>query len=254
LERLPNNGTEVELSVGRQSEREILTGIAAARDIAMRVGWLSQTPPAFQKGILDRASLQFFSSGETIYMVGAPPGGIYGMISGGVRLAAAAGELGPFMTHYFRPGSWLGEGPIITGGPRIIGLNAAKQTELLHVPLPCLRELLKGEPGFWRWFALLAFEHQRTAVAAVADLMIRDHAKRLVAVLLRLADARTKWPESVGPIEVEASQSDLATMANIARTTANTTLRKLGSAGHVKVTYGRIQVVNPDSLRAMLVE
>lgn len=191
-----------------------MVGIRIARDIAAREGWLSQTPPAFRKAILDRSSLQSFSPGETIYMVGAPPGGIYGMISGGVRLAAATGELGPFITHYFRPGSWLGEGPIITDGPRMIGLNAAKQTELLHVPLASLRELLKQEPAFWRWFALLAFEHERTAVSAVADLMIRDHVKRLVAVLLRLADARTQSPEGGQTIEVEASQSDLATMAN----------------------------------------
>jgi CRP/FNR family transcriptional regulator, cyclic AMP receptor protein len=225
-----------------------------ARDIAARGGWLSQTPLSFRKAILDRASLQSFSPGETIYMVGAPPGGIYGMISGGVRLAAAAGELGPFITHYFRPGSWLGEGPIITDGPRMIGLNAAKETELLYVPLPSLRELLDQDPVFWRWFALLAFEHERTAVSAVADLMIRDHVRRLVAVLLRLADARTKTPEGDARIEVEASQSDLATMANVARTTANATLRKLASAGHVKVTYSRIRVVNPDSLRAMLTE
>src|ERR1700722_6329816 len=37
--------------------------------------------------------------------------------------------------------------------------------------------------------------------------------KRLVAVLLRLADARTQSPEGEAPIEVEASQSDLAIMA-----------------------------------------
>jgi CRP/FNR family cyclic AMP-dependent transcriptional regulator len=231
-----------------------LIGIRAARDIAAREGWLSQTPPEFRKAILDRAGLQSFSSGATIYMVGAPRGGIYGMISGGVRLAAAAGELGPFITHYFRPGSWLGEGPIITDGPRIIGLNAARQTELLHVPLPGLRELLNQEPGFWRWFALLAFEHERTAVTAVADLMIRDHVKRLVAVLLRLADARTKSPQGSGPIEVEASQSDLATMANVARTTANATLRRLVSAPQVKLAYGRIFVLEPDALRAMLAD
>jgi CRP/FNR family transcriptional regulator, cyclic AMP receptor protein len=176
------------------------------------------------------------------------------MISGGVRLQAATGDLGPFITHYFRPGSWLGEGPIITDGPRMIGLNAARETEVLHVPLRELRELLNREPAFWRWFALLAFEHERTAVSAVADLMIRDHVKRLVAVLLRLADARTQSPEGEAPIEVEASQSDLAIMANVARTTANATLRKLVSAGQIKLAYGRIFVVKPDALRATLAD
>jgi CRP-like cAMP-binding protein len=76
---------------------------------------------------------------------------------------------------------------------------------------------------------------KRTAVSAVADLMIRDHVKRLVAVLLWLADARTISPEGSGAIEVEASQSDLATMANVARTTANATLRRLVSARQVKL-------------------
>jgi hypothetical protein len=86
-------------------------------------------------------------------------------------------------------------------------------------------------------------------VYAVADLMIRDHAKPLVGVLLRLADARTQSPEATGPIEAEASQADLATMANIARTTANATLRKLVSAGPVKLAYRRITVFEPDALR-----
>jgi CRP/FNR family transcriptional regulator, cyclic AMP receptor protein len=110
------------------------------------------------------------------------------------------------------------------------GFRPAKRCRLAS-----LRELLNSEPAFWRWFALLAFGHERTAVSAVADLMIRDHVKRLVAVLLWLADARTISPEGSGAIEVEASQSDLATMANVARTTANATLRRLVSARQVKL-------------------
>ncbi len=77
-------------------------------------------------------------------------------------------------------------------------------------------EFLNREPAFWRWFALLAFERERTAVSAVADLMIRDHVERLVAGLLRLAGVRAQSPEGEQPIEVEASQSDLAIMANVA--------------------------------------
>jgi CRP/FNR family transcriptional regulator, cyclic AMP receptor protein len=144
--------------------------------------------------------------------------------------------------------------PIIFGPVRGSAKGRSLQTELLHVPLPSLRELLNREPAYWRWFALLAFEHERTAVSAVADLMLRDHVKRFVAVLLRLADARTASPDSVQPIEVEASQSDIATMANVARTTANAILSRLASARQVKLAYGRIYVVKPDALRAMLAE
>ena len=52
----------------------------------------------------------------------------------------------------------------------------------------------------------------------------------------------------------EASQSDLVIMANVARTTANATLRKLVSAGQITLAYGRVYVIKPDALRAMLAE
>lgn len=231
-----------------------LTRIDVARDIVAREGWLSQTSPEFRKAMLDRASLQCFASGETIYMVGAPPGGIYGIVSGGLRLSATAGDSGPFFTHYFRRGSWIGEGPVIAESHRAIGLSAATDTELLHVPLPGLREILNREPSFWRWVALLAFEHECTAVSAMADLMIRDHVKRFIAVLLRLGDVRTSSPDGNAPIEVNASQSDLAAIANVARTTANMILRRLATDRKVTITYGKIYIMKADALRSMLAE
>ena len=41
-------------------------------------------------------------------------------------------------------------------------------------------------------------------------------------------------------------------MANVAQTTANATLRKLASTGKVDIAYGRICIVKPEALRAML--
>jgi hypothetical protein len=41
---------------------------------------------------------------------------------------------------------------------------------------------------------------------------------------------------------------------DVARTTANATLRKLVSAGQITLAYGRVYVIKPDALRAMLAE
>ena len=41
-------------------------------------------------------------------------------------------------------------------------------------------------------------------------------------------------------------------MANLARTTAGTVLRKLEADGRVEVAYRRIRILDPDALRAML--
>ena len=73
-----------------------------------------------------------------------------------------------------------------------------------------------------------------------------------MAVLLRIAGCRYQTPTSSAPIEVDVSQEDFAAMTNVARTTAGTVLRTLEAAGHIKVSYRRVQILAPDALRAML--
>ena len=91
--------------------------IVAAREIAQSHGWLSQTPPSFRREVLDRCYLQSFKAGELVFIVGDPPGGMYGLVSGGLGVSIAPGERGPYFVHFARPGTWFGEVSVITGQP-----------------------------------------------------------------------------------------------------------------------------------------
>jgi CRP-like cAMP-binding protein len=82
--------------------------------------------------------------------------------------------------------------------------------------------------------------------------MIRDHAKRFVAVLLRMGNCRLVSPRKRRPIEIDMNHEDLAHMANVARTTAGAILRKLEADGYLALSYRRIRVKAPDALRSML--
>ena len=62
--------------------------------------------------------------------------------------------------------------------------------EVLHLPLPAIREIVAADPGAWRFFGLAAIAHYDVAIGAADDLLIRDHVKRSVAVLLRLGGCR----------------------------------------------------------------
>lgn len=57
--------------------------------------------------------------------------------------------------------------------------------------------------------------------------MIRDHAARCVAGLLRLGGVRADDPGVKGPADVDVSQDDLATLANVSRTAAWAPLGRL---------------------------
>ena len=110
-------------------------------------------------------------------------------------------------------------------------LAVTRDTKVLHLPLPEIREIVAADPGAWRFFGLAAIAHNDVSIGAADDLLMRDHFKRSVAVLLRLGGCRYRTPEGAQPVEVDVSQEDFAVMTNLARTTAGTVLRKLAGVG-----------------------
>jgi CRP-like cAMP-binding protein len=225
--------------------------IEAAR-IAGSHGWLSFTPPAFRDAVLGRCQLQHVAAGKPVYNIGDPPGGMYGLVAGSLGVSIAPAERGPYLAHFARPGTWVGEGCLVTGRPRQVGLIATRSCDLLHLPMREFLAIAADDPAAWRWVALLTALHLDTAMGAADDLMIRDHVRRFVAILLRLAGCRLAPPPSDAPVEVHVNQEEIAHMANVARTTAGAILRDLEAAGSVDLSYRTIRVVNPAALRAML--
>jgi CRP-like cAMP-binding protein len=221
----------------------------ATAHIMAENGWLSLTPPAFRIAVLQRCRLQDVRTGDTIYRVGDPPGGMYGLVSGGLGVSVAPGESGPYMGHLARPGTWFGEAAAITRQPRRVGLTATRDALLLHLPLAKIDEMTAADPAAWRLFALVTLGHLDTAIGACDDLMRRHHVQRCVAVLLRLGGCR-RAPAT--PNDIDLAQEDIATLANVARTTAGAVLRDLEKAGLLQRSYRRIRILSPEALRAML--
>jgi CRP-like cAMP-binding protein len=231
-----------------------MTTLDRAHAIVARQGWLSFPPPPFRQTVLNRCLLEKFNAGATIYSVGDPPGGMYGLVAGKFAISIAPGEGGPYVGHFAQPGTWFGEAAAFTEQPRRIGLAATRDSEILHLPLPAIREIVAADPGAWRWFGLASIAHVDTAVGGADDLLIRDHVKRFVAVLLRLGGCRYATPPGAGSIEIDVNQEDLAAMTNLARTTAGALLRRLQAAGHIEVGYRSIILRAPDALRATLAD
>ncbi len=150
------------------------------------------------------------------------------------------------------PARGLGRGRPSPTSPDGSASQSRGSSEVLHLPLPAIREIVAADPVAWRYFGLAAVAHNDTAIGAADDLLIRDHVKRSVAVLLRLGGCRYGTPRGTRPIEVDVSQDDFATMTNMARTTAGTVLRKLEAEGSVKVSYRRVRILEPDALRKVL--
>src|SRR5271165_3020095 len=119
-----------------------MTNLEQAHAIVARQGWLSYAPPRFRQKVLDRCLLEAFSAGATIYSVGDPPGGMYGLVAGKLAISIAPGERGPYIGHFAQPGTWFGEAAAFTEQPRRIGLSVTRETGVLHLPLYAIREIV----------------------------------------------------------------------------------------------------------------
>ena len=228
--------------------------VAVARDVVSRSGWLSQTPLSFRESVLEMSHLRAFGPAETIYVAGDAAGGIYGLVSGGLKVVFEPNERIPFFAHFVAPGSWIGEAAAITGEPRLVTLVATRETQTLYLPIAAVTVLLSSDPDAFRCFAKLMQRQLATAIAATGDLMIRNPTQRLVAILLRLCDCRLSTPVKRELLDVDISQDELAFMANVGRTRANAVLTQLRAAGLIDLAYRRLRVLEPDRLRRMVSE
>jgi CRP-like cAMP-binding protein len=226
--------------------------VETAKQVVIEKGWLSMTPPSFQRAVLDRCRLQGFKAGESVYRLGDPPGGMFGLVSGGLGVSVGQGECSPYIGHFALPGAWFGEAAAMTRQPRRIGLTATRDTQMFHLPLPKIDEIVADDPTAWRWLALVTVGHLDTAISACDDLMLRDHVKRCIALLLRLSGCRRMTPSGPTPVEIDIRQDEIATLANVARTTAGKVLGMLEAKGLVEQSYRRVRILAPDALRAML--
>ena len=206
---------------------------------------------ALRAAVLERCVLQRYAGGESIFNLGDPPGGIYGLVEGAVAVILGQAEREPFFAHFGQPGFWFGEGSALNDQRRHVSIVATRATAVLHLPLPSIRVLAAADPAVWRWIGCLALYHLNVTMGAIVDLMIRDPGERVIAVLLRLADRRAPGGADLA-VAIDASQQDLAAMANLSRNTLGAVLRRLQAEGLVQIGYGHITLPSPDAPRARL--
>lgn len=215
-------------------------------------GWLIDTPESFRLALLAEASPQRYERGAFIYREGDPTGGLFGLVDGAVGFEIAPYERGPNFAHVFRPGSWFGEMEILCRSARAYSLVALRPSVCLHVPLRNLEAVMCTVPAGWRYLGALCADHLGTAIGTVDDLMIRDTAQRVAAVILRLADCRARDNVREQLLEIDASQEDLAVMTNLGRAAITRCLADLEAAGFVRRGYRRLVVTDPSGLRQFL--
>ncbi|WP_132285089.1 Crp/Fnr family transcriptional regulator [Roseicella aquatilis] len=218
---------------------------AEAERIVLSKGWLAAQPPAFQAALFRESGLLRFRKGETVYLSGSGPGGLYGVVQGSFGTYVSTRFSGPDLSHILRPGWWFGEGPTLGSETRLIGVRAMEASFALHLPLAAGRALVR-DPDAARSVSEISRLGMQVAVMNVSELLIRRVDRRLGAVLLRVSGAAENGVlRPTG--DVRLTQGDLARMANASRDLVNRMLARFEAAGWVRLGYNRIAILDPEA-------
>lgn len=148
-------------------------------------------------------------------------------------------------TMLLYPGSWFAEGPT-TLTERTVGFFATRPSTILLIDHLDVRRVAAIYPDLWRFIALLNLENHRRTMGLVHDLMIRGGRRRFAALLARMAGLR----EEVAPVPliIDATQAEVAAMANLARSVVSAFLKEMEREGILRLNWARIEVLRPDLL------
>jgi CRP-like cAMP-binding protein len=221
--------------------------IAEAAAVFGARGWLSVQPPQLRDTVLAAALWREVNPGDGLLQAGDPPGGIFGVLSGGIAVYAQVGSLLPRMGTIIRAGGWFGTASFATGLPRYISARVQEPSHLLHIPLARIEAMMAADPQAARMFAGLAEFNAWLSVALACELAIPTGPRRVAAVVMRATGAHFGLVPA-DPDGFALTQAEIGEMANVSRLHCNRILRQFCQQGWIRLRYGRIMVCNPQAL------
>ena len=164
--------------------------MATSTDVFRTTGWLSRTPDAFRAAVLPRCQPRTFAAGATVFSVGDPPTGLYGIMAGLIGIEIALAERPPHLAFFGAPGAWVGFRAVVNRRERMVSLIARRKSQLMFMPAPAVDEIVRDDPACWRHFAVIQLGEVRMLTTLCDDLTRRSHAERVIGVLLHFCNGR----------------------------------------------------------------
>lgn len=218
-------------------------------------GWLAEIDPALAAAVVQGGRTISLRKGELLYNPEDNPGGMFGVVEGGMLMATLGRDGLPLPGHIARRCHWFGYGSVLEKQRRTMIISANEPTVLLHVPLAELERLRAEHPTAGRAYGKLATLGEALYLATVADLLIRDTDRRLAGVLLRVSGAEpppyhpgyrasagelSRWSDPSG---VPLTQTLLGELANASPHTVARFVDRVSAAGLIDWRYGRVRIL-----------
>jgi CRP/FNR family cyclic AMP-dependent transcriptional regulator len=211
--------------------------------------WFAGLSRELQQALLDAGSLKKLARDEWLFARGDVPSGLFAVVEGGVRITASAPSGKEVLLALVEPPMWFGEISVLDGRPRTHDAIGAEASLLVGVPQAALDALLEREPRHWRALGALAASKLRLMFSVVEGNAVLSTGMRLASLLVLAAEKYGEWQGRSSRV-VDLRQEQLAAMLATSRQTVNQLLKEFEVQGLVKLSYGQVEIVDLDRLRA----
>jgi CRP/FNR family transcriptional regulator, cyclic AMP receptor protein len=201
-----------------------------------------------RRDLASSATQLVLDRGQTLFVQDERGDRMFVLASGAVKLVVRSrhGEVVELARHW--PPAVFGEVALLDGGPRSATAEALEPSRLLGITRDQVIRLLRSDAGVVDALLRSLGELVRRANRQTTDLVFLDLQTRLARKLLELA-AAPGGPSTTVLDHRRFTQTELANMVGGARQSVNTALRSLERRGLIRVSEGKIEILDMNELQ-----
>jgi CRP/FNR family cyclic AMP-dependent transcriptional regulator len=207
------------------------------------------------RDVLPRLSIRSFEAGDVIWSKGLPVQSWYCVMSGYVAASVPLENGAQLPIHVFGQHSWFGEQSLLSEQPAYMAYSCLTPVEVIGMDKAQLAAAFDDEPEFVRFLVSLVTRRVHQHSEMLMLMRLGSSPLRAVMGLAQLAEAassakKVRSDAHLAHVEVPISQDLVAALCGISRTLFSEFLQHLSRAGWVRLRYGAMDLISPETWSA----
>lgn len=196
-----------------------------------------------------RVSGKTYDRGELLFNEGDPCRGLYIVGRGKVRIFKLSASGREQILSVEGPGNSFAELPVFDGGNYPASAAASEESELLFISRKDFQEFCREHPEVGLKVIAVVGSRLRRLVGIIEDLSFTTVRQRLIALIVRLAQASSTRTSDGVHVELNKTQQDLAAELGTVRELVSRNLGRLQAEGYLDVNGRNIVIKDLPGLR-----
>jgi CRP/FNR family transcriptional regulator, cyclic AMP receptor protein len=201
--------------------------------------------------LIPLATVASYASAEEIFTRGDAGSGLYGILSGRVRIYTPGPDTHEVTLNILEPGEIFGEIALIDGEPRSASAVAIGETRLMHIRRDRFLPLLQANADIGIGLLQILCRRVRWSSSLAEDQALLPLSARLAKRLLAIAETAGEATQTGIRLRTRLSQRELGELVGATREAVNRIFAGWLKEGLIASDGGRLTLRNRDALGAI---